>query len=174
MRIARLKLFMISPLIVLPPLPASRYSPSVMPGPEIRTIGAATQPCCEVPSMTTVSVMKGSWEARVMVAAPVPIEKSVVCVPAIAFEFWMNWRSEPWIERFALPPSWSPSSAVEIVLNEKPELIPVTFAPATDTFVACSAVVMTRPLSETPAVRPPNSVPGPRRKPPPCAAPVTP
>ena len=154
---------MMKPRTVLPSaVPVSVRPLPARPAPSRRMRGVVPAPSCVVASRTTASLIAVSDEpASVIVCAPPPpaklIEKFDVWMPVIAFEFRMNWRSEPCCRRGVAPPS---SSAVSprvftIALNEKPESMPVASAPAIATRATCSAAVSVAALSETAAFRPP-------------------
>ena len=74
MSIAHVKRLTINPLIVLPALPASRYSPSArVPWPSISISGEPAKPACVVPSMISASVMNGrSVPVTLIVRTPAP------------------------------------------------------------------------------------------------------
>jgi hypothetical protein len=123
--------------------------------------------------------MFGSAPPRTAIDCSEPsalIEKLEVWMPEIAFELRMNWRRLPWMERFGLPASSSPSLELVTALKLKPESTPVTSPPkeVRVTLVTCSASVRVVASSERRGSRPPKSAPFAARKPAPCAAPATP
>ena len=93
----------------------------------------------------------------VCVEPGVPISKFAACVPAMAFEFRMNWRIVPCCRRaFDVSSSVLSPRGLTIALKLKPELMSLTLLPASVTLVTCSAVLIeARALSDAPALRPP-------------------
>ena len=78
-----------------------------------------------------------------------PMWNALVCTPASAFAFTMNWRSEPWTERSGFGSS-SPSSALVITLEAKPKSTPVASPPAIEYLMTCSAVASDEASSDVP------------------------
>ena len=86
---------MISPRTVLPE-PAVIRRPSVSAGasaPLSWISGAPLQPGCDVPLMSTVSRISGSWDSGLMVATPLPRSNAIVSEPGCALASWSAARS---------------------------------------------------------------------------------